>query len=116
MIEHSDNLHSTITDFPSDRTQQERGTVIPTIPPRNLQEFSTTSIFNAPEDLPKKLPPLGPYVTDENIVLSTAERKLLSKDPKFSLVFPPDRMKLAIEIERLNPGNLDYIAFLEKVG
>ena len=28
--------------------------------------------------------------------------KITLKDPKFSLVFPPDRMKLAIEIERLN--------------
>ena len=27
---------------------------------------------------------------------------MLSKDPKYSLVFPPDRMKLSIEIERMN--------------
>ena len=81
---------------------EKRGTVIPTIPPTDLQEFSTTSIFNGPEDLPQKISPLGPYITSETLHLSPAEKQLLSKDPKYSLVYPPSRMKLSIEIERMN--------------
>ena len=81
---------------------EEHASTIPTIPPRNLQEFSTVSIFNAPEDLPEIKPPLGPYVTSKNIKLSKGELKLLSRDPKYSLIFPPNRTKMSIEIERMN--------------
>ena len=64
-------------------------TVIPTIPPKNLQEFSTTSIFNSPEDFARPQPPLGPFVTCKSIKLSKGELKLLSRDPKYSVIYPP---------------------------
>ena len=76
-------------------------TVIPTLPPRNLEDFTTSSIFNAPEDLPKPIKPLGPFITSEKIKLSKGEIKLLSKDPKYSLIFPPTQMKVSIETERM---------------
>ena len=76
--------------------------VIPTVPPSDLHEFSTTSIFNSPEDLPDRVDPLGPYITSGEIQLTAGEKQLLSRDPKYSIVFPPDRMKLSIEIERMN--------------
>ena len=81
---------------------RNQATVIPTIPPNDLQEFSTSCIFNAPEDLPAPVAPLGPFLTSKDIKLSKGEKKLLSKDPKFSLVFPPTVMKLSTEIERMN--------------
>ena len=82
--------------------KRDQATVIPTYPPKDLQEFSTTCIFDAPEDFPKPIAPLGPFVTSDKIKLTNSEKKLLSKDPKYSLVFPPTKMKLAIEIERMN--------------
>ena len=67
-----------------------------------MEEFTTLDIFDAPEDLPKPVTPLGPFLTSKDIKLTKGEKMLLSKDPKYSLVFPPDRMKLLIEIERMN--------------
>ena len=96
-----DGMNKTPCGVVGDHTNFQ-ATVIPTIPPRDLQEFSTTSIFNTPEDLPKPLEPLGPFVTSSSIKLTEGEKKLLSKDPKYSLVFPPSKMKLSIEIERMN--------------
>ena len=80
-----------------DLSGDTRATVIPTIPPKDLQEFSTTSIFNSPEDLPNPIKPSGPFVTSKDIKLTKSEIKLLSKDPKYSLVFPPTKMRLSIE-------------------
>ena len=68
-------------------------TVIPSIPPKNLMDFSTCSIFNAPQDFPDPIPPLGPFLTSPDIKLTEGERKLLSKDPKYSLIYPPTKMK-----------------------
>ena len=78
------------------------GSVIPTVTPRNLEEFTTIGIFDAPEDLPEPVKPLGPFLTSKDIKLTQGERLLLSKDPKYSLVFPPNKMKLLIETERMN--------------
>jgi len=90
-----------VGDDAKDKQISDHATVIPTIPPRDLQEFSTSSIINTPEDLPERKPPLGPYITSKDIKLSEGEFKLLSRDPKFSLIFPPDRTKLSIETERM---------------
>ena len=67
-----------------------------------LEDFSTIDIFNAPEDLPKPMAALGPFISSKDIKLNKGELKLLSKDPKYSLIYPPDRMKVALEIERMN--------------
>ena len=77
-------------------------TVIPTVPPKSLEEFSTMTIFDSPEDFVKPQPPLGPFVTSRDIKLTKGERKLLSRDPKFSIIYPPTKMKMSIEIERMN--------------
>ena len=77
-------------------------TVIPTVQPKNLEEFSTFSVFGAPEDLPEPNPPLGPYITDKQIKLSKGERTLLSKDPKYSLKYHPSEIKMATETVRMN--------------
>ena len=79
-----------------------RATVILSIPPRNLEEISTCIVFNAPEDFPTPRKPLGPFITTKDITLSDGERDLLSKDPKYSLVYPPTKMKIATEVERMN--------------
>ena len=78
------------------------GKVIPTVAPRDLDEFSTAAIFDSPEDLPTPIAPLGPYVTSAEIKLTENEKKLLSRDPKYSLIYPPDRTSVSIEIERMN--------------
>ena len=76
--------------------------VIPTNPPKNLEDFSTISVFGTPEDMTKKKPPLGPYVTNTNIKLSKGEWELLSRNPKYSVKYPPMRMAMATEVERMN--------------
>ena len=69
--------------------------LIPTNPPKNLEDFSTISVFGTPEDMTKKKPPLGPYVTNTNIKLSKGEWELLSRNPKYSVKYPPMRMAMA---------------------
>ena len=74
----------------------------PTIPPRFLGEFSTLTIFGSPEDLPKPTEPKGPFICDNKIKLTKFQRRLLSREPKYSLVKEPSEMQFKTEIERMN--------------
>ena len=96
--------YSTVQNRQNKQTgeKKKRNLVAPTIPPRYLGEYSSLSVFGTPEDLNKKEEPLGPFLTSKDIELSYWERKLLSKDPKFSLKFNPKKMELSTEIERMN--------------
>ena len=79
-----------------------KATVIPTIAPKALEEYSTISIFGTPEQFVKPKSPLGPYIASKEIKLNKGEIQLLARDPKFSVIYPPTRMKVAIETERMN--------------
>ena len=76
--------------------------IIPTVTPRYLEEYSTLSIFGLPESLSKREKPLGPYVCGGNIKLNKNEKNLLSKDPKFSVIYEPDMLQVSTETERMN--------------
>ena len=76
--------------------------VIPTITPHDLSEYSTLLIFGPSEDLPTKQKLLGPFIVDKNIKLSKGEVQLLSRDPKFSVKYPPSKMGMSTEVERMN--------------
>ena len=77
-------------------------TITPTIPPKHLAEYASLSVFGLPGDFKKKQKPLGPFITSKSIKLSKGERRLLSKDPKYSLKINPSQMEMSIETERMN--------------
>ena len=72
----------------------------PTKPPERLKDFSELSIFGLPEALPRKQTSLGPYLCDKNIHLSEGELSVLSKDPKYSLLFECTEDDFETESER----------------
>ena len=56
-----------------------------TVAPIFLKEYGQLRIFSSSEKFPKKETPKGPFIGSKNIVLSDGERKVLSRDPKYSL-------------------------------
>ena len=72
----------------------------PTVPPGKLGEYCDLSIFGNVGELPKPEKSLGPFICDSSIKLTTAERELLSKDPKFCIGFEPDKNSFQVEIQR----------------
>ena len=100
-IKHYTNTQARLKEEINTPVSSERP-VAPTIPPRYLGEYSSLSIFGTPEDMREKEDPLGPFITSGNIKLTPNEKKLLSKDPKFSLQYSPEDMSLSTEIERMN--------------
>ena len=95
-LEHYKNTLTRLRDISGDNGRlNDQARVIPTNPPKNLQGFSTISVFGKPEDMTKKKQPLGPFVTDTNIKLSGGEWELLSRNPKYSVKYPPTRMGMA---------------------
>ena len=72
----------------------------PTRPPERLKDYSDLSIFGPPSNLPPKQAPLGPYICDDSIILSEGERRVLSKDPKYSLMMECSEEEFDTESER----------------
>ena len=81
---------------------KKQARVIPTIPPKNLEKYSTLSVFGPSENLPARKNPLGPFIVDKSIKLSKGEVALLSRNPKFSVKYPPSRMGMLTEVERMS--------------
>ena len=73
----------------------------PTVTPKRLEDFCQLSIFGDQSDLPKPLPPKGPFVCNKKICLNKNELKILSKDPKFSVRGKLNRQKHLTEVERM---------------
>ena len=71
----------------------------PTSAPKCLSEYKDLCIFVAPSDFPKKKSPLGPSVYDKNILQSKAERNILSKNPKFSVMYETGWVEFSLELE-----------------
>ena len=94
--------------------QKRQEGIRPTICPSNLSQYKSLTIFGLPEDLPIPDPPIGPFVGDPTITLNKGERSLLSRDPKFSLMFPVDDMDFQIELEK-GLGKRRYGKFRENL-
>ena len=69
--------------------------------PENMQEFKDISIFKTPKDLPEPCPPLGPFICATTVNLNEDEKKILSKDPKYSLIRKIERMNFLLELEKM---------------
>ena len=59
------------------------------------------NIFKHPKDFLKKNDPLGPFICDSSIKLSDDELKVLSKQPKFSIMGDVSRVDMLLETERM---------------
>jgi len=66
-----------------------------------LNDFNDLSIFKGPSQMPSPEPPLGPFICDEGIILSSNEKLLLSKIPKFSVRGKIKKTDVKIETERM---------------
>ena len=73
----------------------------PTCVPSRLKEYSSLPIFETPRDLPQKEPPRGPFIADSSLKFSDGELKLLSRDPKYSLMMEVDELEFVTESERM---------------
>ena len=61
-LEHYKKTLTRLRDISGDNGRlNDQARVIPTNPPKNLQGFSTNSVFGKPEDMTKKKPPLEPF-------------------------------------------------------
>ena len=69
--------------------------------PKNLSAYRQLNIFKHPKDFPKKNDPLGPFICDLSIKLSDDELKVLSKQPKFSIMGDVSRVDMLLETERM---------------
>ena len=69
--------------------------------PSKLSAYKQLNIFKHPNEFPKKTDPLGPFICDKNIKLSTDELKILSKQPKFSVMGEVTRIDMLLETERM---------------
>ena len=69
--------------------------------PRMLQEFKDLRIFGTKEKFPKPAPLAGPFIGSKMISLSEGEKKVLSKDPKFSVRYDIDKIDFKIETEKM---------------
>ena len=71
-----------------------------TVAPRRLSEYSSLKIFGTAKDLPPRQPPVGPFICAKDLKLSNSEIRILSKEPKYSLMLPPSRLEFDTEIEK----------------
>ena len=60
------------------------------------------SIFGRPKDLPRPVPPTGPYICEQKLEFSKDELQILNKDPKFSICKPLSKIKFLTEVERMS--------------
>ena len=68
--------------------------------PRILSDYADLSIFAGPEALPQKQESVGPFLCHKDIKLGISERRLLCKDPKYSLVTIPSDQDYIMEYEK----------------
>ena len=73
-----------------------------TVPPKYLMEYDGLRIFSPSDAFPKKEAPVGPYIGSESIFLSEGEKKLLSRDPKYSLRREVEKIDFETEVEKMN--------------
>ena len=70
-------------------------------PHSRLQKYKDLTIFKSSESFPKPIKPLGPFICERNIKLSEDETRLLSKQPKFSVLENINDIDVLAEIERM---------------
>ena len=68
--------------------------------PTRLKDYEGLRIFKGPKELPEKQDPVGPFVCHAEIELNLSERRLLSKDPKYSLMTTPTEEEFVMEYEK----------------
>ena len=73
-----------------------------TIAPKYLREYKDLSIFKHSGFFPKKRELTGPFIGSSEIILTEDERKVLMKDPKFSVRHELDETEFKVEIEKMN--------------
>ena len=69
--------------------------------PDNLKEYKDLVIFRNSNELPKKNAPLGPCIYNKEIKISKDELKILSKQPKFSIMGDVARTEMLLETEKM---------------
>ena len=69
--------------------------------PQRLAAYDGLHVFRDPKDFPKKNKPLGPFICDAKIKLSEDELKILSKQPKFSIMGDKKRTDMLLESEKM---------------
>ena len=95
-ISHYNKKQKPSTRFPRVEKQQKRTTV-----PANMKEYNNLPIFRTARDMPLPQKPVGPFICSKDIKLSDNEIKLLSKDPKYSVIKQSSRMEFLLELERM---------------
>ena len=83
--------------------------IIQTVTPQALKDYKDLTIFKPADSFPKKAKPVGPFICNPNIKLSTNEIKLLSKQPKFSARGNTSDLEILTEIERMNNLGLHHV-------
>ena len=73
--------------------------------PQNLSDYGDLPIFKNPAALPGKEELKGPYICNPTIKLSGEERKILERDPKFSLMKRVEDRDFNTELERMLSKN-----------
>ena len=67
-----------------------------------MNEYKDLPIFKGAKEMPKAQKPRGPFICSKQIALNEEEIKLLSKDPKFSVLNKLSRIDFLLELERMN--------------
>ena len=80
----------------------EKEHIIPTRVPKYLSEYANLTIFKSADDFPKPGNPIGPFIGSEKIVLTEGEKKILSRDPKYSLRYGAKESEFKVELEKMN--------------
>ena len=68
--------------------------------PNRLLEYEQLKLLDGPDNLPKPLPPVGPFVCHPGIKLTKEELRILNKDPKFSLMPVSEKVEFSLENEK----------------
>ena len=93
------------------KKKKNKYSFIPTKVPDRLAEYSDLPVFGTPGDMPDPEPPTGPFICSDSIKLSSQEREILSKDPKYSLMKDCDLDSFTLETERMLAKNRYNINF-----
>lgn len=72
----------------------------PTNTPYFLREYSSLSVFETPDKMPKPMRPLGPYICDKKLKISPEELLILQKDPKYSIRSMTTNCEFQVELEK----------------
>ena len=83
-IEHYKKKHHNSAPVNKDQKRIKKA-IKPTVTPEHLWDFRDISVLGPYGRIPKPLPPVGPCIYDNTIILSKEELEILSKNPIYSV-------------------------------